>query len=410
MPDSLSRLRKNTLYLYTATIIKLIGPLITLPYLTRILSVDSYGYVSFVKSYAIYMQLLLDFGFLLSATKDIALIGADLKKVGRIVGDTLLEKIILAIVGAAATIVLCSLMPLLGGNLLFTWLYFFSCVATISILDFLYRGLQKMEYVAIPLIIAKVMVVVLTIAFVKNDGDLLLIPAFELLGNACAGIVSFAFLCKVGVKPVCSSASTWLKDLKESGVYFLSNFATSFFGALTTFVVGVYLEVSQVAFWGICMTGVSAAKAIYAPLGNSIYPHMVESKDIALVNRLARKGIVPLAIMCAIVVCFSDQIMSLVGGDAYAAAGDVLVLLLPVMVFSFYSMLYGWPVLGVLGDPKDVTYTTIAAALVQAGSIFFLIVIGHLDLVTLAVCCALSEFFLLASRGLILWWEIRRMQ
>ena len=46
----------NTIMLYLMTIAKIIFPLITLPYLTRILSVDSYGVVSFVKSYMVYIQ------------------------------------------------------------------------------------------------------------------------------------------------------------------------------------------------------------------------------------------------------------------------------------------------------------------------------------------------------------------
>lgn len=402
-----SQLKRNTLYLYAATIVKLIGPLITLPYLTRVLSVETYGYVSFVKSYATYVQLLLDFGFLLSATKDIALAAGDSEKIGKVAGNTVLEKAIIAVAGAFITALLCSALPLLNTVPLFTWLYYLSCVSTILILDFLYRGLQRMEYAAIPLIIAKVIVVVFTIVFVGSDDDLLLIPAFDLMGNACAGISSLVFLRKVGVRPSFSSLSVWFRDLKESGVYFLSNFATSFFGALTTFIVGIYMEMSQVAFWSLCMTGVSAAKAIYAPLGNSIYPYMVESRDLALANRIARRGAVPLAAVSFVVIFFGDDIMSLVGGESYAPAGEVLTLLMPVMIFSFYSMLYGWPVLGVFGSSREVTLTTIGAAILQIACIALAIAAGQFNLTTLALCCGLSELFLLVSRLFLLRKEIK---
>ena len=402
-----SRLKRNTLFLYAATIVKLIGPLVTLPYLTRVLSVETYGYVSFVKSYATYAQLLLDFGFLLSATKEIALAVGDSEKIGRIAGDTVLEKALLAVAGTLITAVLCTALPLLNTVPLFTWLYYLSCVSTILILDFLYRGLQRMEYAAIPLVIAKIIVVVFTVVFVRGDDDLLLVPLFELMGNACAGLASLALLRKVDVCPSFSSPSVWFRDLKESGVYFLSNFATSFFGALTTFVVGIYLEMSQVAFWSLCMTGVSAAKAIYAPLGNSIFPYMVENRDFALANRIARMGAVPLAVLSLVVFFFGDGIMSLVGGESYAPAGSVLTLLLPVMVFSFYSMLYGWPVLGVFGSSREVTLTTIGAAVLQIACVAIVIATGQLNLTTLALCCGLSEFFLLASRLFLLRKEIK---
>lgn len=402
MSTDSNQLKRNTAYLYASTIVKIVGPLITLPYLTRVLSVDAYGFVAFVKSYASYIQLLLDFGFLLSATKSIALADGDLHKVGRITGDTLIEKGILAGIGACGTGVLCIAVPLLGQNLLFTLLYYLSCVATITVLDFLFRGIQKMEYAAIPLTVSRVAVVFLTVALVKDDADLLLIPLIEVFGNLCAGIASLHILRKLDIAITVSSPRTWLRDLRESGVYFLSNFATSFFGALTTFVVGSCMEVSEVAFWSLSMTAISAVKAIYAPLGNSIYPYMVQAKDMALVNKIARKGIIPLAAMSFVVIFCGNRAMAIVGGESYAAAGDVLVTLLPVMIFSFYSMLYGWPVLGVFGSSRSVTATTITAAMIQVVSIFGFMAIGNLSLLTLAFCCDVSELFLLVSRLLVL--------
>ena len=66
-----SNVIKNTMMLYGMSIAKIVFPLLTLPYLTRVLSVESYGVVSYVKAVMQYMQLVVDFGFMLSGTKDI---------------------------------------------------------------------------------------------------------------------------------------------------------------------------------------------------------------------------------------------------------------------------------------------------------------------------------------------------
>ncbi len=55
----------NVSMLYIMNIAKLVFPLITLPYLTRVLSVDCYGVVSYVKATMVYAQLVVDFGFML---------------------------------------------------------------------------------------------------------------------------------------------------------------------------------------------------------------------------------------------------------------------------------------------------------------------------------------------------------
>ena len=90
----------NTVMLYIMTFAKMVFPLITLPYLTRILTVDGYAVVSYVKSAMIYMQILLDFGFLLSATKDIVKVIDNSQSVSEILGETLQAKFLLAILAS----------------------------------------------------------------------------------------------------------------------------------------------------------------------------------------------------------------------------------------------------------------------------------------------------------------------
>ena len=62
---------KNTAMLFIFNIAKIIFPFVTLPYLTRTLSTDTYGSVAYIKTVMNYMQIIVDFGFVLSATKDI---------------------------------------------------------------------------------------------------------------------------------------------------------------------------------------------------------------------------------------------------------------------------------------------------------------------------------------------------
>ena len=91
-----SNVIKNTIMLYGMSIAKIVFPLLTLPYLTRVLSVESYGVVSYVKAVMQYMQLVVDFGFMLSGTKDIVNAKNDHEKLEKEVGDILLAGVFLA--------------------------------------------------------------------------------------------------------------------------------------------------------------------------------------------------------------------------------------------------------------------------------------------------------------------------
>ena len=397
-----NKLLSNTVYLYLLTIVKMVFPLITLPYLTRVLSVDAYGSVAYVKSYMSYVQLIIDFGFILSATKNIALLkGKDEGKIPYIVGDTFVEKIILLFLSAGVTSVVSVFIPILKENLLFTWLYFIAVGLTIFLPDYLYRGIERMECVTIPFTVSKTISIVLTLAVIKGDGDLLLIPAFEILSNFVAVAISLLLLRKLKIGIKFTGVKKWFADLRESAVYFLSNFATTVFGALTTLIVGVLLNEEDVAYWSVCMQIVSAAKAMYTPIANSIYPHMVTNKDLKLVRKIRNLMTIPMVIGSIAVMLFGKNIMMIIGGDNYEYAGHILKFLLPVIVVSFYSMLYGWPVLGAINKVKQTTVSTVIAAVIQIAGILAIYLFNYFNLVSLAICCCVSEIALLVIRLII---------
>lgn len=75
----------------------MIFPLLTLPYLTRVLSVDVYGSVAYVKSLMSYFQVIVDFGFMLSGTKEIAENVNDENRIGVIVGEITLARLMIAL-------------------------------------------------------------------------------------------------------------------------------------------------------------------------------------------------------------------------------------------------------------------------------------------------------------------------
>ena len=110
----------NTIMLMIFNIAKIIFPFITLPYLTRVLTTNAYGTVAYVKTIMTYMQILVDFGFVLSATKDIVNYKNNKEKLEYVVGDTLLARIILGVIGLIIILILSFTLPILRNNVLYT--------------------------------------------------------------------------------------------------------------------------------------------------------------------------------------------------------------------------------------------------------------------------------------------------
>lgn len=390
----------NTLYLYILSLVRMIFPLLTLPYLTRVLTVETYGVVVYIKSYMSYVQMILDYGFLLSATKNIAIAynNKDNRKVEYILGNTIIEKMILCFLSAIVTIALSYFIPIFKKELLFLWLYFLAISLSIFIADFLFRGIEKMEYITMPYIFAKIVFTILTFLLIKGDKDLLLIPILEIINNVIIVIISIFILKKLNIHFKFENLNKWILDLKNSGIYFLSNFATTIFGSLTILIVGVVLDTKEVAFWSICMQFVGVAKSLYSPICNSIYPYMVIEKDIKIIKRIQLLILLPMIIGSIVVLLWGEEIICFIGGVNYKEAGSIFKFLLPTVVVSFYSMLYGWPVLGALGRVKETTYSTIIAAIIQLIGVIVIYKFNVFNLKMLAMTCNISEILLLVVR------------
>ncbi len=379
-------------------IAKLVFPFITLPYLTRILSVDSYAMVSYVKSVMQYMQLVVDFGFMLSATTAIVNAGESKEKIGSVVSHTILAKLILSAVALVALVIMCLTIPLLQQNVLYVMLSFVTVALSSFLVDYLFRGLEQMQEITFRFVVMKGLSTALTFAFVHHDGNILWIPILDILGTV-ASLALVWYRVKryelVFCVPKCKVA---LAQLRESFRYFISDMATTAFGALNTLLIGILLPQAQIAVWSVAMQIVSAVQVMYSPITNGIYPEMIRSKSARLIKKTCLI-FMPIVVMGSIALYFlADLAILIVGGEKYLEAVPILQLLIPVLLFSFPGMLIGWPALGAIGRVKETSATTVISAVFQCVGLGLLIVFNQFTIVNLAILRGLTELVLLAGR------------
>lgn len=388
----------NTVMLYLMNIAKMLFPLITLPYLTRVLSVECYGVVAYVKSVMQYMQILIDFGFLLSATKDIVLAKSDKKKIGQIMGESLIAKAILSALAALVLIIMTLTISILRKYILFTFLSFGTVVLSIFLMDYLFRGLEKMHIITIRFIVMKSISTVLTLVFVRNDGQLMLIPIFDIISSFVAAVMCINEAKKLKIVFSVRGMANVFESLKKSAVYFMSNMATTAFNGLNTLLIGIFASVQDVAQWSIIIQLISAVQAMYSPITGGIYPEMIRSRNIKIIKKTLII-FMPVIILGSSVCYFgADIILRIVGGEKYVMASNVFRMAVPLLIISFPAMLLGWPTLGAIGKEKETTGTTILTAVAQVIGLVILILIHNMTLISLAILRSLTEFIMLLAR------------
>lgn len=398
-----SNVIKNTMMLYGMSIAKIVFPLLTLPYLTRVLSVESYGVVSYVKAVMQYMQLVVDFGFMLSGTKDIVNAKIDHEKLEKEVGDILLARVLLAAAAFVALLGMTAVIPLLRTNIGYTLLAFVTVFLSVFLFDYFFRGIEKMQVITLRFVTMRGIATALTFVFVHSDKDILFVPLLDAVGSLVAVILVFVELKKENIKIHFSGVSTAWKKLKNSFVYFASNMATTAFGALNTLLIGAFLPATEVAYWSVCMQLIGAVQTMYTPITDGIYPEMIKTKSWKFIKRLLMIFMPIVFAGSAFSIAVAPYVLQIVGGEQYVAATSLFRTLVPVLIFSFPGIVLGWPTLGALDKAAQVTKTTILSAVVQVASLLLLIATGHFTVMWIAIFRCVTEFVLMASRGWYCW-------
>ena len=382
----------NTVMLYLLTVAKIVFPLITLPYLTRALSVEGYGVVSYVKSIITYVQLTIDFGFIYSSVKDIVEANGEKNAVSKIVSNTVFAKLILSVFTFIVVLILAFSVPLLKEYKLFLILSFIPPFLSSFLLDFFYRGIEKMHIVSLIFVSMKTISTILTLCFVKSDAQILLIPIFDAVGSLFAIVLTGIIAKKLGVTIKLDSIKHAFTQRRKSFFYFTNSMASTAFGALNTVIIGIFIvDLKTIAYWSVCIQLIGAVQSLYKPISNSIYPYMIKNKDMRLIKNVLFVLMPLIVIGSTACYLFSPWILTVMSGEQYTEAANIFRILLPVLVISFPVEILALPSLGAIGKIKQVNIATIFGATTQILGLLILIVVQQFNVFNIAILRNISE-------------------
>ncbi|EUJ35026.1 polysaccharide biosynthesis protein [Listeria weihenstephanensis FSL R9-0317] len=172
------RLLHNTLFLYALTFSGYFFSLITVPYQTRVLGPEFYGKVGFAIAMMTYFRLVIDFGFILSATADISQHREDKQEVAKIYTAVMRAKMLFTGLSFAVLLSICYFVPMFRQDISLYLLTFASVAVSAFLPDFLYRGLETMKRITIRTVAIQAFFVLMIFLFFKNPPTILLRATF----------------------------------------------------------------------------------------------------------------------------------------------------------------------------------------------------------------------------------------
>lgn len=398
--DKKGNLLKNTVMLYILTFSGYVFNFITMPYQTRVLGPEVFGVLGFAGACAVYVQLFLDFGFLLSATEDVANSRDDKLKLSKILSAVTVCKLVLGAFALAVILVLCRFVPKLREDTPLYLLFFASTFINALLPDFLYRGIEKMSAITIRAVSVKAFFTVAIFVFLKSPEHYYIVPLLNTLGAVGACIWTyFDVYRRIGVRFMSVEWKYVWQTFKRSSGYFWSRIATTVYGATNSVLIGILYPVgATMGLYSSSEKLMTTARSAFSPIADSMYPYMVKNKDYKLVKKILTVLMPVIFFGCAIVFVFAKEFCVLLFGAEYAGSAPYLRLLLPIVAISLPTYIFGFPVLSPLGLAKYANISVIVGAVLHAAQLVCLFTLGFLTVKTICIATCITEGVILLIR------------
>lgn len=232
---------RNTWYLTLLQIAGYVFPLITLPYLARVIGAYGFGKIAFATTIIVWMQTIADWGFMYTATRDVAQNRNDLKKVSDIFSNVFWSRCILIIISFVLLLLLLIVVPIFRENAIIILVSFLSLPGHLCFPDWFFQAMEKMKFITIFTLLIKLLSTICIFLFIRKESDYLLQPLFISLGSIICGLMSFFVifkewqirLAKPKLKSICSTIS-------GSSDVFINNLMPSFYNNLSVILLGAY--------------------------------------------------------------------------------------------------------------------------------------------------------------------------
>lgn len=273
---------------------QMLFPLITFPYVCRVIEADGIGQINFFQSIISYISLFTCLGIPMYAIREIARDRSDVVQMNRTALEILLLHSMLTLVGYAIVAILCLTVPQIQVNiplfLILSLTIFFTAIGC----EWFYQGIEDFKYITIRGLIIKTVSVVLLFIFVKSKTDLLYYGCYTVFGVLGGNIFNFFRLRKyIHRENIIFSELHIKRHIKPVLKVFSFSAVTSIYLQLNTVLLGFLKNALAVGYFAAATKVMQMLLTMSACLGSVMMPrasHLIAENKEDEFNRLIQKS------------------------------------------------------------------------------------------------------------------------
>lgn len=392
---------KNITSLGVVQIVNYAFPLITIPFVSRILGPSSLGTINYINAFIVYFTVLVGYGFDYSATRKISANYNDIKNRDLVFSEVISARLLLLTLSVLIFICCIFTVPILRENSLLSFLIFFNVVAVFLSPYYIFQGLQNLSLYSFVNLIRGGLSTLLILLLIRKKDDYIIYAAITVLLNLLSSIYFFCyafFKYKIAFKFLSIKHS--IKLLVEDRYIFFSSIIWSLYTSTNTVILGFFVNTEEVAYYTVAVGFINIVQSITnIPITTSLYPFLGNSLSNDKEQGLSYLRIITPIIFYFTFLCglfifiFSSFIIKIVYGEQFMNSVVCLMILSFMPLASCMVNLLGIQVMYNLKMDRAFVKITFIGAI--ASIILNLIFCYYFGYIGPCIVLVLTEIFIL---------------
>ena len=347
-----ARLFSNSFYLALIQAANLGLPLLTFPYLVRILGIELFGVLALATAVMHYANVLIDYGFNLTAARQVAQDRNNREALSALFSRVQLIKLCLTMICVTSLGGVQLFTSWLGDYTLLYWVVLAGVVATALFPVWLFQGMERMRTVSILNVATKAVFTVGIFVLVQAPEDYLFSPLLFLLG----AIFTLLLGCYLAFKQfdliwVWPSMPALISQLRESWYVFLSQLKVTLFSNTNVVILGAFAGPVSVGYYAGAEKLMRALAQLQTPVTQALFPQisqlMVDQPSLAFqrLRKVMLVGVLVYLALLVVVFALADWFCVLLFAEDGVMIATLLRWMLPIPLCIFLNNIFGTQIL-----------------------------------------------------------------
>jgi O-antigen/teichoic acid export membrane protein len=370
----LSSIKNNFIFNALLSLSQVIFPLITFPYVARVILPSGIGEVTFVESICRYVILFSALGIPIYGVREIAKVKNEKDKLNKLFTELIIIHFVITIFISALFAISIYLIPLFYNNLKFYTLGSLFILSNVFIIEWYFQGVGQFKFITIRNLIVKTILTIFVFVVVKEEKDVLAYFSIIVLTSILNAVVNFVYALRTVDFDFSSNWNDFKRHLKPLFYIFSSIAFISVYTLLDTIMLGFITDEKTVGLYSTALKVSRIPMLFIGALGVVLIPKLSEhfhngrlDDFISLINKSIKFVITFSIPTLFLLFSLSDIIVVSFAGPEFIKAGSVLKILGFLSLLIGLSNVFGLQILTPMGKDKYLTYSVLIGTIISFG-------------------------------------------